>query len=602
MHIGSEGLTATPHDLSTALPVPSRAVQARLAAARRAIRGAWGSPATRTSLVIVAEAVTITWILAAVTTWPWPWVVLATVALLVGAWLPLGHLVLKPARSRLTALEGELATIQATAAERDMMLSVLEESESRLRTIFDNSPNGVVVVDLDTTLPIDFNDTMPRMLGYSRGEFASVAMDRYAVEDEDGQIRARLERVLRGGSEQFTARCRTRVGETFDASFSAQAVTVAGSPAISCIVRDISQQQRAEQDLRVTHDKMQAMISELERRNQERAILTEMGGVLQACVALSEAFIAVSRFGARLFPTTAGALYVYTASRTDLELAAEWNTLPGGFDEVLGPEDCWSLRRGRLYDRTDCATGLACHHVGEGSDASYLCMPLTAQGETLGFLHLRAANPQEAPDGAAPLLVVDKPLVFTIADQVTLGLANLRLRDTLRQQSIHDSLTGLFNRRYMEETLRREIPRAIRGRSPLAVVMADIDHFKRFNDTYGHEAGDAILAEIGLLLKSSVRAGDIPCRYGGEEFALVLPGATLAHTIERVEAIRHRVSQLRVQHLDTVLGGLTLSLGVAVLPQHGTAPDELLRAADKALYRAKEEGRDRARVADDPPA
>ncbi len=601
MNIGSESLTAMPHDLSTALPAPPGGMQARLSAVCRAIRGVWGASATQIGLVAAAEAVTIAWLLAAVTIWPWPWVVLATVALLAGTWLPLGHLVVRPARSRLADLEGQLAAIQVTSAERDMMLSVLEESESRLRTIFDNSPNGVVVVDLESTLPIDFNDTMPRMLGYSRGEFASAAMDRYTIEEEAGQIRARLERVLRGSSEQFTSRCRTRAGDTFDALFSAQAVTVAGSPAISCIVRDISQQQRAEQDLRITHDKMQAMISELERRNQERAILTEMGGVLQACVALSEAFTAVSRFGPRLFPTTAGALYVYTASRTDLELAAEWNSLAGGFDEVLGPDDCWSLRRGRLYDRTDCATGLACRHVGEGSETSYLCMPLTAQGETLGFLHLRTADPA-APDAPAPMLAVDKPLVFTIADQVTLGLANLRLRDTLRQQSIHDSLTGLFNRRYMEETLRREIPRAVRGQRPLAVVMADIDHFKRFNDTYGHEAGDAILAEIGLLLKSSVRAGDIPCRYGGEEFALVLPGATLAQTIERVEAIRHRVSQLRVQHRDTVLGGITLSLGVAVLPQHGTATDELLRAADKALYRAKEEGRDRVRVADDPQA
>ena len=132
----------------------------------------------------------------------------------------------------------------------------------------------------------------------------------------------------------------------------------------------------------------------------------------------------------------------------------------------------------------------------------------------------------------------------------------------------------------------------------LAVVMADLDHFKRFNDTFGHEAGDSVLSELGLVLKSSVRASDIACRYGGEEFALVLPDASLPVTIDRVETIRQRVAQLRVRHRDTALGGLTLSLGIAVLPLHGATAEDLLRAADKALYRAKQEGRDRARVAD----
>jgi diguanylate cyclase (GGDEF)-like protein len=240
---------------------------------------------------------------------------------------------------------------------------------------------------------------------------------------------------------------------------------------------------------------------------------------------------------------------------------------------------------------------MPCRHVDDREDASYLCLPLTAQGETLGVLHLRATG-VVAADGSPATLAVNRPLVTTVCDQITLGIANLRLRDTLRHQSIHDLLTGLYNRRYMEEALQREVPRAVRNGRPLAVIMADLDHFKTFNDTFGHEAGDAVLSELGLLLKSSVRASDMACRYGGEEFALVLPETTLEGTLARVEAIRARVAALRVSHRNRMLGGLTLSLGVALLPQHGSSSEELLRAADKALYAAKQAGRNRAQVAE----
>jgi diguanylate cyclase (GGDEF)-like protein/PAS domain S-box-containing protein len=516
-----------------------------------------------------------------------------------GVWIAAHGFSVRPLRQRLAEAERRLDACQAGATERDMMLSVLVESETRLRAIFNNSPNGVIVVAPDTTLPIDFNDTMSRMVGYSRAEFPGIPLLQCVSPDAAADVTARFERALRGSPEYFTSRCRTRSGETFDASFSAQAVTVDGHPAVSCIIRDISPERRAEQALRQTHDRMQAMISELERRNQERTILTEMGGVLQACVSLTEAFAAVTRFGKRLFPGTSGALYVYSPSRSDLELAAWWDPPLGGFLDVVTPDDCWCLRRGQIYDRTDRTASLACQHVGELSAASYLCVPLTAQGETLGFLHL--ARPDAGGEADAPL-GVDRTLVVTVADQITLGLANLRLRETLRQQSIHDSLTGLFNRRYMEETLRREIPRATRSSRPLAVVMADLDHFKDFNDTFGHEAGDAVLAELGLLLRSAVRVSDIACRYGGEEFALVLPESPLESTAARVEQLRDRVSQLRVRQRDRVLGGLTLSLGIAMLPPNGATPEDLLRAADKALYRAKQDGRNCVRMADAPVA
>jgi diguanylate cyclase (GGDEF)-like protein/PAS domain S-box-containing protein len=547
-------------------------------------------------LVLGAEWIAIAVVIRAVTPGSWVTTLQAASLVVLGLWLPIRLLVVKPLESRARAAGARLRAYEASRGEREMMMGIVEESEARLRAIFNNSPTGVVVLNGTSACPIDFNDTMPRMLGYSRAEFASLPLGRYVVDAGEEIARERIDRALRGSSELFSCRCRTRTGGTFDAQFSAEAVSVGGQPAVSCIVRDISVEREAEHALQLTHDKMQSMISELERRNLERTILTEMGSVLQACVSLDEAFAAISRFGPRLFPTAGGALYVYSHSRSELELAAGWIAPAGGFREIMSPTDCWGLRQGHPYDRTD-GSNLTCAHVGGDSEVSYLCVPLTAQGETLGVLHLRAAIPPAVNDGAHDGLTVNRQLVATVCDQITLGLANLRLRETLRQQSILDPLTGLYNRRYMEESLRREIARAIRSGRPLAVIMADLDHFKTFNDTFGHEAGDTVLTEVGLVLKQSVRVSDIACRYGGEEFAFVLPDTTPEGTVKRAEAIRARIADLHVQQRGRNLGGLTVSLGIALLPDHGSTPEDLLRAADVALYRAKQAGRNQAIVA-----
>ena len=183
-----------------------------------------------------------------------------------------------------------------------------------------------------------------------------------------------------------------------------------------------------------------------------------------------------------------------------------------------------------------------------------------------------------------------------MAEHVALALSNLKLHETLRSQSIRDPLTGLFNRRFMEESLVREVLRAARNQGPLGVIMIDLDGFKSFNDTFGHDAGDTLLREFGFLLRNNIRAEDIACRYGGEEFTLILPEATLEATLERAEQIREEIKRLKVLHRDQDLGQVTVSLGVAVFPNHGTTGEALLRAADTALYRAKIDGRDRVAV------
>lgn len=224
---------------------------------------------------------------------------------------------------------------------------------------------------------------------------------------------------------------------------------------------------------------------------------------------------------------------------------------------------------------------------------------MQAQNDMLGILHLVVAepgSPQEAPETDLKdeqMKTAKQKLAVTATEQIALALSNLRLRETLRNQAIRDPLTGLFNRRYLEETLNQEISRAERNKQPIAVIMIDIDHFKQYNDTYGHEAGDVVLSELGRFLERSLRGGDTPCRYGGEEFSVILPGASPEGALLKAERLRNEVKELNIHYRGRSVGGITLSLGVAVFPDHGSVGETLLRAADQALYQAKRGGRDR---------
>jgi diguanylate cyclase (GGDEF)-like protein/PAS domain S-box-containing protein len=174
--------------------------------------------------------------------------------------------------------------------------------------------------------------------------------------------------------------------------------------------------------------------------------------------------------------------------------------------------------------------------------------------------------------------------------------AEAALREQLRLESIRDPLTGLFNRRYMEETLVRETRRAARSGHPVGIIMLDLDHFKSVNDRFGHDAGDRLLRAVGAMLSRSVRGEDIACRYGGEEFTLIMPEAPLGEAAARAEAVRRAIRDLRLEHRDETIGPVTVSAGVAVYPDHGATGLAALAAADAAMYVAKARGRDRVAV------
>ncbi|MCD4672820.1 MAG: GGDEF domain-containing protein [Anaerolineaceae bacterium] len=187
-------------------------------------------------------------------------------------------------------------------------------------------------------------------------------------------------------------------------------------------------------------------------------------------------------------------------------------------------------------------------------------------------------------------------LAVSVVQQFLLTVENLRLREELRMQAVRDPLTGLYNRRYLEAALEREISRALRKDMMLGVIMLDIDHFKQFNDRYGHDVGDIVLRQIGLFLQSSVRSGDIVCRFGGEEFLVILPEIDLESAIQRAESLRLGVQTLNNKKHRLFPEQLSISLGVALCPLHGDSGHAVMQAADQAMYQAKREGRNRVKV------
>lgn len=360
---------------------------------------------------------------------------------------------------------------------------------------------------------------------------------------------------------------------------------------VTSFSRELRVRARTEKALEEAQAQQTQALTSLEARNQDFAALMRLSDHLQACQSHEEAYAVITDFAGQLFSAPAGILSIFRSSRNLLDLVTTWGVLDQQRDPQFAPEECWALRRGQLHISSPEHPGLACHHLGPVLHQTWLCVPLIAQGDTLGIIHL-AYNQSDL------VTANQENLVRVVAKQIGLALANLKLRETLRNQAIRDPLTGLFNRRYIEETLEREINRAGRNKTNMGVLMLDVDHFKKFNDTYGHSAGDTLLAQLGAFLASKIRGGDIACRYGGEEFTLILPDAPPAAIYARADEILAGVRSLVVAERGQSLGPISLSIGVAVFPDHGETGKGLLHTADMALYRAKEEGRDRVIVAE----
>ncbi|HEV2201756.1 MAG TPA: GGDEF domain-containing protein [Bryobacteraceae bacterium] len=361
----------------------------------------------------------------------------------------------------------------------------------------------------------------------------------------------------------------------------------------------IEERRGTEEALQGANGKLTEWVFELEQRNRDTALLKEASDLIQACVSTEEANVVIAQYAPRLFPGNSGAVYLLERTGKFVETVASWGETEG-WEKVFVPERCWSLRRARPHYLEMDESGLRCTHLAQSFSGWYLCTPLMAHGQPIGLLHVNGSVNRTADDDGVDAQNVKtqytRLLTETVSEQLAMALANLRLREALRAQAIRDPLTSLFNRRYMEESLRLEIRKAQRMRGSLGCIMVDIDYFKKYNDTWGHAAGDTLLRELAIFLQNQVRTSDIVCRYGGEEFTLILPDASLEVATQRAEQIRGQVSQLRIEGHGDGHASVSLSLGVACYPDHGLETEAVLRAADRGLYEAKRGGRNQVRT------
>jgi diguanylate cyclase (GGDEF)-like protein/PAS domain S-box-containing protein len=476
----------------------------------------------------------------------------------------------------------------------------LHESQLRYRSLFDHIPMGIYRTTPEGEV-LDGNQTLWQMLGFQNREamLAASAIDFYIDPSDRERWKAALE--SEGAVRDFETQLKRQDGGVLWVHDSARAIRDREERIVwyEGVLQDANRQKQTEWEARQANQQLSQWVGELERRNRDISLINEMGDMLQGCPTADEAYAVIAHWNEQLFAGSAGAVCVINSSRTSVEPVAVWGN-PAMGEPMFAPDECWALRSGRVHVVEDPRSRLVCRHLTDPLAGGSLCVPMMAQGEALGILHLQGGPGALSLSGSASAAPADslRQLAVTVAEHLALALANLKLRETLRTQSIRDPLTGLFNRRYMEESLERELRRADRRGHPVAVIMLDLDHFNRFNNTFGHQAGDALLQAFGEMVRAQVRSEDIACRYGGEEFTLIMPEASLEVTLRRADKLRQEVKNLRVQQRGQSLGVITVSLGVAVYPEFGATAEALIRAADLALYRAKAGGRDRVEAAD----
>ena len=465
---------------------------------------------------------------------------------------------------------------------------MLRESESRYRRLFETAKDGILLLDAVSGQITDVNPFLIELLGYSYKEFIGKSLweigpfkDIAASQTAFRELRQK--KYIRYDELPLE----TKTGERVDVEFVSNLYEVNGQKVIQCNIRDISERKRIKDSLNKANKELSSLVVQLQDHDREMRLINRMNDLLQACKTQEEAFQVVSLAVGALFPSQSGGLAILHDSGHFLETFASWGDEPI-LESIFQLDDCWAIRRGQAHDVADPLDNVICRHFVRPPKQGYLCLPLVVQGEMLGLFSI------EIPAGMKPENAHHwRQQVVTVGEGIKLSLSNLKLREIMREQANHDPLTGLFNRRYLNDTLQRELNHARRDCTPTAIAMLDIDHFKNINDTYGHDAGDLMLRELGRVLRENVRKSDIACRFGGEEFVLILLDSSLESSRHLLEKISTLVKEMQIHYAEQLLGSISLSIGVVEASQHEMTADELLSAADKAMYAAKRAGRDR---------
>jgi diguanylate cyclase (GGDEF)-like protein len=405
-------------------------------------------------------------------------------------------------------------------------------------------------------------------------------MTRLAPPADPGRDTQRYRRVLYG------CQAAVAVSLVIALQFPVETNVVAGLGLLLTVVQFFVARQLGEKSDEVIRGQ-EGLLHQAEDSRNRTEELFAMTDILQSAEDHADAGAVLKATSLRLLPNEAGALYVFNNSRDRLDLAVSWAP-HGEFDppEALVPDNCWALKRGKMHINNPSAGTLCCsHHLGSKAT---LEVPMIARGTVYGLLMI-ASN---ADDPAANVKEVAR-ISRALADTMSLALSNIALREKLRTQSLRDPLTGLYNRRYMEDALDRYLSMAERSGDSTSVIMIDLDHFKKLNDEHGHAKGDAVLRDAAVQLVGALRPADVVARYGGEELLVILPACPLEDALLKAEILRSRIESLSEMHGCKV----SASFGVACVPETSGKAD-LIPMADAALYEAKAAGRNCVRAAD----
>lgn len=496
-------------------------------------------------------------------------------------------------RTLLLRYENSELLNQLSIANNEIHQSLLasESDAQTLKNILDHAPIGMSILSLDGKI-LQANHALLHTLGYTSAELKNLSSEDIIFSDDLDKDITIKNHLLSGKpiptqiEKRYVHKNGSLIWVNTNTSLTRNSL---GEPLHFIIqIEDISKKKRTEALLEELHQKTDANLAELKQRDVDMGYINKMSDLLHVCQNFNEAIPIISNTVQNIFPALSGGFIVYDASDLNMKTILQWGAHPI-LKPVFNLDDCWALRSSSINIVNDIKIDLICYHFESPPQGACMCLPLISHVGLIGMLFLNAAPDNKITDNQIQLAI-------TVSEIIKLFLANIQLRTNLHEQSIRDTLTGLFNRRYLDELLPIEMHHVIHEQLPLCVAMIDIDHFKIFNDTYGHDAGDAVLKHLGALIKKSFRRGDIPFRFGGEEFVAILINSELSGALPRLQIFCDKVKSTRLPFKDLLLPQITVSIGVAEAPIHGTTAKEILRAADEALYAAKNGGRDRIEV------
>ena len=316
---------------------------------------------------------------------------------------------------------------------------------------------------------------------------------------------------------------------------------------------------------------------------------------------MPEANRVITQFLPLLFSAVDGALYLLNNGTDMYELASGWGKTVES-DETFSPDACLAVRHRKVHQFNCAENEELCSHCAKGMKRGYIDVPMIAQGKILGVFHLEQKDEAELDAAGDMLTELGANLAVIVAGQLAFALSSIRLQEAVREQAVRDMLTGLYNRRYMEQALDKEIRQAARNKVTVGVVTLDLDCFGKFNDRHGYKSGDLVMRSLADFLKSNSHPGDIICRGNGDEFAIICPRISPEMLKERAEGIREGLVNFNKRHQDLYREPLTLSLGIAIFPDDGKTSEQIIKLADMALNKAEQQGGNRIVAADNQPA